>query len=67
LALALHRGDVVDNRFRMAVRIDREVEASPERGFNRPAAEGGRCHFFASERLNLRPRTRLRKREQPDR
>src|SRR5271157_256074 len=66
LALAHHPRNVVDNRFPMVARIDGEVKASRERGFKRSAAEGGRRHFFASERLNLRSRTRLRKREQPD-
>ena len=64
LALALHRGDVVDNRFRMAVRIDREVEASRERGFKRSAAEG--VTFLRANGSTQEPRTRLRKREQPD-
>jgi len=51
LALALHRGDVVDNRFAMAARIDGEVEASCEPGVKRSAAEGGKPHICASEVL----------------
>src|SRR5271157_5261811 len=66
LALALHPGDVIVNRFRMAVRIDREVETSRERGFKRPVVGCGRRCFCSSEWLKLRPRTRSSKRERPD-
>src|SRR5678815_2074345 len=40
LALALHRGHVVDSRFPMAARIDGEIEASCEPGVKRSDAEG---------------------------